>query len=225
MSTTFDRKQLRFAAACALALGALSATAQAQTQDEHGLVTSSDGMPVMSGFGLCVHSGFGPAPQWTLGCHEYVPMKVVQYTAPNDAPAAAGAAAAPLVYETVTFDANILFDSDKSTLRPLGRDKLDQFAKLISGLESQNILAIGYSDRMGTQEANQILSQQRVDAVKAYLVGTGIAADRVQTSARGETRPTTVAGECKDANNTKNVACMQPDRHVFIEVSGTRPVK
>jgi len=225
MSTTFDRKQLRFAAACALALGALSATAQAQTQDEHGLVTSSDGMPVMNGFGLCVHSGFGPAPQWTLGCHEYVPMKVVQYTAPNDAPAAAGAAAAPLVYETVTFDANILFDSDKSTLRPLGRDKLDQFAKLISGLESQNILAIGYSDRMGTQEANQILSQQRVDAVKAYLVGTGIAADRVQTSARGETRPTTVAGECKDANNTKNVACMQPDRHVFIEVSGTRPVK
>jgi len=225
MSTTFDRKQLRFAAACALALGALSGTAQAQTQDEHGLVTSSDGMPVMSGFGLCVHSGFGPAPQWTLGCHEYVPMKVVQYTAPNDAPAAAGAAAAPLVYETVTFDANILFDSDKSTLRPLGRDKLDQFAKLISGLESQNILAIGYSDRMGTQEANQILSQQRVDAVKAYLVGTGIAADRVQTSARGETRPTTVAGECKDANNTKNVACMQPDRHVFIEVSGTRPVK
>jgi len=229
MSITFTRKQLGLAVACALALGVLSGTAQAQAPDEHGLVTSSDGMPVMSGFGLCVHSGFGPAPQWTLGCHEYVPVKVAQRAAPAEAPvaavAAAGAAAAPLVYETVTFDANILFDSDKSTLRPLGRDKLDQFAKLISGLESQNILAIGYSDRMGTHEANQILSQQRVDAVKAYLVGTGIAADRVQTSARGETRPTTVAGECKDANNTKNVACMQPDRHVFIEVSGTRPVK
>ena len=27
---------------------------------------------------------------------------------------------------------------------------------------------------------------------------------------------------CKDANNAKNVECMQPDRHVFIEVSGTR---
>ena len=58
--------------------------------------------------------------------------------------------------------------------------------------------------------------------MKAYLVGKGIAAERVQTSARGETRPTTSAGECKDANNAKNVACMQPDRHVFIEVSGTR---
>jgi OOP family OmpA-OmpF porin len=223
MGNTLNRKQLRLAVACALALGVLSGTAQAQTQDEHALVTSSDGSPVMSGFGLCVRNSFGPAPQWTMGCHEYVPVKLVPYAAPAETPAAA--VAAPLVYETVRFDANILFDSDKSTLRPLGQDKLDQFAKLISGLESQNILAIGYSDRMGTSESNQILSQQRVDAVKSYLVRTGIAADRVQTSARGETRPTTVAGECKDANNTKNVACMQPDRHVFIEVSGTRLAK
>jgi len=30
-------------------------------------------------------------------------------------------------------------------------------------------------------------------------------------------------GECKDANNAKNVHCMQADRHVFIvEVSGSR---
>ena len=223
MSNTSNKKQLRLAVACALALGVLSGTAQAQTQEEHSIVTASDGTPVMSGFGSCVHSSFGPAPLWTLGCHEYVPVKQVQYVAPAER--ADAAAAAPLVWETVTFDANILFDSDKSTLLPLGRDKLDQFAKQISGLESQNILAIGYSDRMGTHEANQILSQQRVDAVKAYLVGTGIAADRVQTSARGETRPTTVASECKDANNTKNVACMQPDRHVFIEVSGTRLAK
>lgn len=224
MSNTFKKKQLGLAAACALALGVLSGTAQAQAQNEHGLVTSSGGEPVMSGFGLCVRNSFGPAPVWTLGCHEYVPVKAAQYVAPADTQMPA-TTAAPLVYETVTFDANILFDSDKSTLRPLGRDKLDQFAKLISGLESQNILAIGYSDRMGTQEANQVLSQQRVDAVKAYLVGTGIAADRVQTRARGEMRPTTVAGECQDAKNTKNIACMQPDRHVFIEVSGTRQVK
>jgi hypothetical protein len=31
--------------------------------------------------------------------------------------------------------------------------------------------------------------------------------------------------ECKDANYTKNVACMQPDRHVFIEISGMRLVQ
>ena len=81
---------------------------------------------------------------------------------------------------------------------------------------------IAQVDRRGAEAANQILSEERVDAVKAYLVDKGIVAERVQTSASGETRPTTRAGECKDANNTANVACMQADRHVFIEVSGTR---
>jgi len=32
----------------------------------------------------------------------------------------------------------------------------------------------------------------------------------------------TEASECKDASNAKNVACMQRDRHVFIEISGAR---
>lgn len=222
MRTAFSKKQFGLAAACALALGVLSGAASAQVQqDEHALVTDSRGAPVMSGYGLCVHSSFGPPPAWTQGCHAYVPAPVAQYVAP-----APGPAPAPLpVWEKVTFDANVLFDSDKSALRPAGRDKLDQFVTKIHGLDSQSIMAIGYADRMGTDASNQILSQQRVDVVKAYLVSSGIASNRVQTRAKGETQPTTYAGECKDANNPKNVACMQPDRHVFIEVSGSRIAK
>ena len=60
----------------------------------------------------------------------------------------------------MVLDANVLFDSDKSALRPAGRDTLDQFVARIQGLEAQRI-----------------------------------------------------------------VACTQPDRHVFIEVSGTRVAK
>jgi OOP family OmpA-OmpF porin len=195
----------------------------------------------MSGFGLCVRSGFGPAPSWTAACHGEAPVPVALYVAPDVAPDAApaatpapalapvrvvmAAAASPSVYEKVAFDANVLFDSDRSALRPAGRDTLDQFMEKIHGLDSESIMAIGYADRMGTHASNQTLSQQRADAVKAYLVGKGIEWKRVQTSARGETQPSTFAGECKDANNAKNVACMQPDRHVFIEVSGSRIAK
>jgi OOP family OmpA-OmpF porin len=227
MRTT--KKQLCLTAACALALGVVSgfAVAQVQQPGEKALVTDLRGEPVKSGSGLCVHSSFGPPPLWTMGCHAYAPAPMAQYVAP--APAAApvyAAAAAPLpVYEKVVFDANILFDSDKSALRPTGRDKLDQFVDKIHGLDTQSIVAVGYADRMGTDTFNQALSRERVDAVRAYLVGKGIAWNRVQTSARGESRPTTYAGECKDANNAKNIACMQPDRHVFIEVSGTRLVQ
>ena len=233
MRNTFTRKEFALAIACALALGILSETAIAQARDinEHALLLDSRGAPVMSGFGVCVHTGFGPAPQWTRGCHAEAPAPVVaQFVAPApvQAPAAVpvSAAAAPLpVYEKVAFDANVLFDSDKSALRTAGLDTLDEFVARIHGLDSQRIVAIGYADRMGSQDANQVLSQQRVDAVKAYLVGKGIKAERVQTSAMGETKPNTSARQCKDANNATNVACMQPDRHVFIEVSGTRIAK
>jgi OOP family OmpA-OmpF porin len=221
MRTTFIKQQFGLAAACAVALGVLSGTAVAQQPDEKALVTDMRGNVVKSGSGLCVHSNFGPPPLWTEGCHPYVPM--AQYVAP--APQYVAVAAAPLVlYEKVTFETNVLFDSDKSALRPLGRDKLDAFVQKIHGLDTQSIVAVGYADRMGTDANNQTLSRQRVDAVRTYLVGKGIAWNRVQTSAKGESQPTTYAGECKDANNAKNVACMQPDRHVFIEVSGTRRI-
>ena len=227
MRNNFTRKSTRLAAACALALGVFSAAAAAQVpSDEKALVVDSSGAPVMSGFGLCVRSGFGPAPEWTVACHGERPVPVALYVAPDAAPAPAPvamAAAAPLpLLEKVAFDANVLFDSDKSALRPAGRDTLDEFVAKIHGLDAESIMLVGYADRMGTHADNQTLSQERVDSVKAYLVGQGIASKRVQTSARGETQPDTFAGECKDANNEKNVACMQPDRHVFIQVSGAR---
>jgi OOP family OmpA-OmpF porin len=234
--TTFTRKEFALAAACALALAVFSEAALAQARDinEHALLLDSRGAPVMSGFGLCVHTGFGPAPAWTVACHGPAPVPAAQYVAPaavapvampGPAPVVLAAAAALPVYEKVAFDANVLFDSDKSALRPAGRDALDEFVSRIHGLDSQSIVAIGYADRMGSHDSNQALSERRVDAVKAYLVGKGIKAERVETSARGETAPTTSAGECKDAKNAKNVACMQPDRHVFIEISGTRIAK
>jgi len=234
MRITFTRKPTVLAAACALALGAFSATANAQISDiasieNKQLLVDTRGAVVMSSFGQCWHTGYGPAPAWTAACGGLRPaVAVAPYVAPAPAPAAApvvmAAAAALPVSKKVTVDANILFDSDKSAIRPADRDKLDRLVADIRGLDSQNITATGHADRMGSDASNQVLSQQRVDAVKAYLVGKGIESNRVQTSAKGETQPTTSAGECKDANNAKNVACMQPDRHVFLEISGTRIV-
>jgi len=232
MRNTSTRQHAALALACVLALGAFSTAAGAQyvNAEEKALLVNSQGGAIMSGSGACWHMAFGPAPRWTAACH---PMPVAQYVAPapvtRSEPAAKPvvvAAAAPLVvYEKVAFDANVLFDSDKSHLRATGREKLDQFVYKIHGLDARNIVAVGYADRMGSESANQILSEERVDAVKAYLVMKGVAANRVRTSAWGETRPDTYLAECKDANNAKNVACMQPDRHVTIEVSGTRIAK
>jgi OmpA-OmpF porin, OOP family len=238
MRSTFIKRQTTLAVACAIALGVFSAIANAQPRDidEKALLLDTRGAPVMNATGLCWHTGYGPAPLWTAGCHAERPAPVAQYVAPvaqpaaapspRPAPVVAAAAAAPLpAYEKVAFEANVLFQSNKSALTSAGRDTLDAFVSKIIGLESRSVMAIGYADRMGSDASNQILSEERVDAVKSYLVGKGVAADRVRTSAWGETRPTTAAAECRDANNPKNVACMQPDRHVFIEISGSRLAK
>jgi len=167
----------------------------------------------MNATGLCWHTAYGPPPMWTSGCHAEGPAPVAQYVALLPA------------YEKVAFEANILFGSNKSTLTAAGRATLDAFVGELAGLDTQSVRAIGYADRMGSGAFNQMLSEERVDAVKAYLVKKGVAADRVKTSAWGQTRPITAAAECKDANNAKNVACMQPDRHVFVEISGSRLAK
>src|SRR5258706_8663771 len=153
----FSKKQAVLIAACALALGLLTVSAGAQSPNEKSLVLDTRGGPVMSGTGLCWHSASDPVPSWTAGCHPAVPAPVAQYVAPVEpyvAPVAAAplvvAAAAPVaVYEKVMFDANVLFDSDKAALRPLGREKLDAFLGKIDGLEARSVKVAGYADRMG----------------------------------------------------------------------------
>jgi OOP family OmpA-OmpF porin len=219
MRSTFVKTPATLAVACAVALGIFSA-ANAQVRDENetapllvtqvrdanerALLLDTRGAPVMNATGLCWHTAYGPPPMWTSGCHAEGPAPVAQY-------------------EKVAFEANILFDSNKSALTGAGRTTLDAFVGELSGLDTQSVRAIGYGDR--TEAFNQILSEERVDAVKSYLVKKGVAADRVRTSAWGKARPSTAAGDCKGDSNAKNLACMQPDRHVFIEISGSRPAR
>lgn len=236
MKDRFSTRQAALTIACALAFGAfpLAAGAQAMDINEKSLLMDSQGQPVRSGDGKCVHSAFGPAPAWNAACHDPLPVApTAQYVAPAAAPVAvapapvpAPVAAAPVapvvITENVTFDADVLFDSGKSDLRPTGRESLDAFIGKYADLESKSIVAIGHADRMGSEDSNQALSEERVSTVKSYLVSKGMSADRIQTSAMGETQPSAETVDCKDANNKANIACLQPDRRVVIEISGSR---
>ena len=46
-----------------------------------------------------------------------------------------------------------------------------------------------YADERGSKPFNQDLSERRVERIKQYLVGQGIAADKIQTAAYGKDRP------------------------------------
>lgn len=120
------------------------------------------------------------------------------------------------------FDAEALFDFDKSVVTPEGRKILDEKIASSMGMnpEVTLLLITGYADRIGTDAYNQGLSERRANAVKAYLVKQGIAAERMKTSGKGESEPNPAANTpivCKGIRGERLIACLQPDRRVIVE--------
>jgi len=136
------------------------------------------------------------------------------------------APAAPIAPKPEAPPATVLFDFDRSALRPGETPKLDALADRIKGQTFDRVEAVGHADRIGTNPYNLRLSEQRAAAVRGYLVSKGLDAGRIRIEAAGER--TSVTGDaCKDMGperrqNRKLVQCLQPDRRVAIEVVGMR---
>ena len=124
----------------------------------------------------------------------------------------------------VTFSADALFDFDKSTIKPAGKQALDKFAADLTGVRIDVIAVTGHTDRIGSRAYNQALSTRRAEAVKSYLVQPGgIAAGAITARGADESQPVTKPGECKGEKASKSlIACLQPDRRVEVEVTGTK---
>src|SRR6185503_3007344 len=120
------------------------------------------------------------------------------------------------VAEKVTFAADVLFDFDKSVIKPEGKSKLDDISNKAKGANLEVVIAIGHADSVGSDAYNQRLSVRRAESVKAYLVSKGIEANRVYTEGKGEKQP--VADNKTKEGRAKN-------RRVEIEVIGTRKQK
>lgn len=129
----------------------------------------------------------------------------------------------PPAPKKVTFSADSLFDFDKATVKPAGKQHLDKLAADLRGVNFDVITVTGHTDRIGSHAYNMKLSTRRAEAVKAYLVSAGIPADKIAASGTDGSDPVTKPGECKGKKATKKlIACLQPDRRVEVEVSGTR---
>jgi OOP family OmpA-OmpF porin len=124
----------------------------------------------------------------------------------------------------VTFSADSLFDFDKSIVKPAGKQHLDKFAADLRGINYDVITVTGHTDRIGSYDYNMKLSTRRAEAVKAYLVeSAGIPAGKIATRGTNGTDPVTKPGDCVGKKATpKLIACLQPDRRVEVEVSGTK---
>ncbi len=125
--------------------------------------------------------------------------------------------------QKITYQADTLFDFDKAVLKPGGKVKLDDLADKIQGMNTEVVVATGYTDRIGTVAYNDRLSMRRAQAVKAYLVSKGIPASKIYTEGKGKRNPVTTG--CNQKNRKALHECLAPDRRVEVEVVGTKTVE
>jgi outer membrane protein OmpA-like peptidoglycan-associated protein len=93
----------------------------------------------------------------------------------------------PAVKEFVFEDVH--FDFDRYSLRPEATRALDEAIKSLQANPELRLEIEGHTCNIGTSEYNLALGERRASAVREYLAGRGIGADRLRTVSYGEERP------------------------------------
>ena len=102
----------------------------------------------------------------------------------------------------VTFDSGILFDFDSAELRPAAKENLRNLAESLKKYPNTNVLLVGHTDAIGSDEYNYNLSTRRANAAANYLVSLGVDRKRIQAVGRGETEP--IADNDTEAGRQQN---------------------
>ena len=83
----------------------------------------------------------------------------------------------------------IFFDTGKSALKPGAKNTLAKIATQLKGSDAVRIAVEGHTDSVGDDEKNMQLSEKRAEAVRDYLVSSGLGSDRITASGKGEADP------------------------------------
>lgn len=123
----------------------------------------------------------------TKGIDKLSTSKVFSFVIPDSLHASK-----PVEKEEPIIYTGVLFDYDKSELKPEFKQQLDNlFLILTKERPNANIIVEGHTDNEGTNESNLILSKSRAKAVADYLTGKGIESTRITTVGKGASSPVT----------------------------------
>jgi outer membrane protein OmpA-like peptidoglycan-associated protein len=106
---------------------------------------------------------------------------------------------------------DVLFDTGQYSLKPGAREKLAKVAGILLAYPSLNIEVGGFTDNVGNDSINQILSERRSSSVRDYLVQQGVATNSITSKGFGNSLP---------VSSNDNAAGRQQNRRVELLVSG-----
>ncbi len=96
----------------------------------------------------------------------------------------------------------VTFDFNRADLKSQFYPALDQVASTMSEYNQTIVEISGHTDSIGSDQANQRLSEQRAGSVSNYLVGKGLMRERFEVVGMGERYP--VADNTNDTGRSKN---------------------
>ncbi|MEA9446010.1 porin OmpA [Candidatus Fukatsuia symbiotica] len=124
-----------------------------------------------------------------------------------------------------TLKADVLFNFNKAELKQSGQQALDQLYDQLKQMDPKDGSAtiVGYTDRIGSEQYNQKLSEKRAHSVMNYLVSQGIPAEKISVRGMGKANPVT-GSTCDRLRGAAAQDCLAPDRRVEIEVKGIKEI-
>ncbi len=84
---------------------------------------------------------------------------------------------------------NIYFANGKTRILDSSEAALNELYRFLQSRPNQRIRIVGHTDNIGSDRANQVLSEGRCHEVKQAMRARGIAADRIEIDGRGERDP------------------------------------
>ena len=93
------------------------------------------------------------------------------------------------VVEGLTLRLDVLFETNRSVVRPESFAELDRAARMLLEHPTLRLEVRGHTDAVGSDRANQRLSQARAAAVRDHLVAAGVDAARIVAQGYGESMP------------------------------------
>jgi len=118
----------------------------------------------------------------------------------------------------ITFDENsgVYFDTAKYNVNTASQTSLNKLVSVFKEYPDTNILVVGHTDSVGSEESNMTLSKNRAYAVTNYLTNQGLSSSRFTTNWFGETQPlndnSTAEGRAK--NRRVNVAILPNEKMI-----------
>lgn len=96
----------------------------------------------------------------------------------------------------------VMFEFNESTILPVSYSIINEAYQQLRNTTDAYLIIDGNTDKVGSDEYNQKLSERRAQAVKDYLVTKGISESRILIEANGERHP--IATNSTDAGRTQN---------------------